>query len=105
MQRSQEMMLAIVIFQITVSRALPPNAHWGSAPGPRWRPLVLPPAMISKPANGAGPVVGAGNKLLVLLVRNESIDLLLLYGSRRLDFTVRQFFLKKNIIHAVNCLK
>jgi len=104
MQRSHEMMLAIVIFQITVSRALPPNAHWGSAPGPRWRPLVLPPAMISKPANGAGPVVGAGNKLLVLLVRNESIDLLLLYGSPKAGFHSQKFFLK-NIIHAVNCLK
>jgi len=87
------MMLAIVIFQITVSRALPPNAHWGSAPGPRWRPLVLPPAMISKLANGAGPVVGAGNKLLVLSVRNESIDLLL-YGSPKAGFQSDNFFKK-----------
>ena len=103
MQRSHEMMLAIVIFQITVSMALPPNAHWGSAAGPRWRPLVLPPAMISKPANGARPVVGAGNKLLVLSVRNESIDLLL-YGSPKAGFHSQTIF-KKNIIHAVNCLK
>ena len=97
MQRSHEMMLAIVIFQITVSRALPlpPNAHWGSAPRPRWRPLVLPPAMISKPANGAGPIVGSGNKLLVLSVRNESIDLLLLYGSPKAGFHSQTIFFKK----------